>query len=81
MHMKHWEASFHFHHATDEVCTVHSSHEAPICHNVASRETEVGHRNHALQQLEQGAEGLSQEETMALRSLLNSYVDVFALGW
>ena len=66
---------------TDEVCTVHSSHEAPIhiCHNVASRETEVGHRNHARQQLEQGAEGLSQEETMALRSLLNSYVDVFAL--
>ena len=64
---------------TDEVCTVHSSHEAPICHNMASRETEVGHRNHALQQLKQGAEGLSQEETMALRSLLNSYVDVFAL--
>eukprot|EP00731_Ephydatia_muelleri_P034670 Em0071g11a len=46
---------------------------------MASRETEVGHRNHALQQLKQGAEGLSQEETMALRSLLNSYVDVFAL--
>ena len=64
---------------TDEVCTVYSSDEAPICHNVASSEKEVGHRNHALQQLEQGAEGLSKEEKMALRSLLNSYVDVFAL--
>ena len=53
--------------------------EAPICHNMASSEKEVGHRNHALQQLEQGAEGLSKEEMMALRSLLNSYVDVFAL--
>eukprot|EP00731_Ephydatia_muelleri_P012807 Em0007g117a len=63
--------------ANDEVCTVNSSHEAPICHN---RETEVGHRNHVLQQLEQGAEGLSQEEKMALRSLLNSYVDVL-LWW
>ena len=51
----------------------------PLCHNVASSEKEVGHRNHALQQLEQGAEGLSKEEKMALRSLLNSYVDVFAL--
>ena len=64
---------------TDEVCTVYSSDEAPICHNMASSEKEVGHRNHALQQLEQGAEGLSKEEKMALRSLLNSYVDVFAL--
>ena len=64
---------------TDEVCTVYSSDEAPICHNVSSCEKEVGHRNHALQQLEQGAEGLSKEEKMALRSLLNSYVDVFAL--
>ena len=64
---------------TDEVCTVYSSDEGPICHNVASSEKEVGHRNHALQQLEQGAEGLSKEEKMALRSLLNSYVDVFAL--
>eukprot|EP00731_Ephydatia_muelleri_P019293 Em0012g118a len=62
-----------------EVCTVYSSDEGPICHNVASSEKEVGHRNHALQQLEQGAEGLSKEEKMALRSLLNSYVDVFAL--
>ena len=39
----------------------------------------MGHRNRALQELEQGAEGLSREEKMALRSLLNSYVDVFAL--
>ena len=57
----------------------YSSDEAPICYNVATSEKEVGHRNHALQQLEQGAEGLSKEETMALRSLLNSYVDVYAL--
>ena len=48
---------------TDEVCTVYSSDEAPICHNVASSEKEVGHRNHALQQLEQGAEGLSEDGT------------------
>ena len=39
----------------------------------------MGHRNRALQELEQGAEGLSREEKMALISLLNSYVDVFAL--
>ena len=58
---------------------MYSNDEAPICHNVASSEKEVRHRNHALQELEQGAEGLSREEKMALRSLLNSYVDVFAL--
>ena len=45
MHTKCWEASFTL---------------APICYNVASGEKEAGHRNHALQELEQGARGSLQ---------------------